>query len=205
MSPSRRARSYLERPPSDPNDLAGFPAKVLRAGTRLHRVHSAVLGAWYFNPDATWRFNPTGSLSRGACYFAERPVAGLLESYKGFRMVDEKDVATKAHFIVELEEDLRLADCCAMAAGDFGVNGEIHTTTDYDLTQEWASSLDDAGFAGIRYYCRSDPSLRLVGFALFDAAGAAPAGGWPAGSDRPVSDAVIAEAEGYGLRIRPTP
>jgi hypothetical protein len=47
--------------------------------------------------------------------------------------------------------------------------------------------------------------MQLVGFALFDEAGAPPPRRWPAGADRPVSDAIIREAEDYGLYVRPTP
>jgi hypothetical protein len=85
------------------------------------------------------------------------------------------------------------------------VNGEIHTTPDYSITQAWASALAAAGFEGVRYLCRSDPGMRLVGFALFDRAGQAPDGRWPQGRDEPVGEAIVREAEAYGLIVRPAP
>lgn len=178
---------------------------VLPVGAEVHRIHSADLGAWYFNAQDTWRFNPCSVAGLGACYLAERPVAGLLETYHGVTVVDEQDIAGKAHFTATLQADVRLADCCVPAAGEFGVNGEIHTTTDYDLTQAWAAALAQVGFAGLRYFCRSDPAMSLVGYAFFDAVGEARPGCWPAGSDAPIGEGILREAEDYGLRVRPTP
>jgi hypothetical protein len=132
-------------------------------------------------------------------------VGGLLESFKGLTVVAEEDVARKAHFTSNLEATVRLADCCSGKAREFGVNGEIHTTTDYVKTQAWASALAQAGFAGIRYFCRSDAALSLVGYAFFDSMGVAPPGRWPAGRDMPISEKILWEAEGYGLSVRPTP
>jgi hypothetical protein len=163
------------------------------------------LGAWYFSGEDTWRFTPCGVTGLGACYFAERPIAGLLESYKGVTMVAEQDVAGKAHFSAVLEMELTLADCCSAAALSFGINAEIHNTTNYELTQAWATAFALAGFAGVRYFCRSNPAMDLVGYALFDAAGEATPGRWPTGYDRPVSDALLRETADYGLQIRPTP
>jgi ribosomal protein S18 acetylase RimI-like enzyme len=203
--PRRSAASYLAAPPPDAAELRGFPRALLAPGTEIHRIHSTALGAWYFSGEETWRFNPCGIPGLGACYFAERAVAGLLESYKGATVVAEQDVAAKAHFTATLEAELKLADCCAATALRFGLNAEIHSTTDYELTQPWATAFSAAGFAGMRYFCRSDPSMALVGYAILDAAGEAPPDRWPTGHDRPIGEALVREAEGYGLRIRPTP
>jgi len=203
--PPRRAPSFLSAPPQDLDKLAGFPELVLHSGTEVHRIHSAAFGAWYFNAADTWRFNPCSVTGLGSCYLAERPVASLLEIYKGVTVVDEHDVADKVHFVAALEADVRLADCCVPAAREFGVNGEIHTTTDYDLTQAWAAALAQTGFAGLRYFCRSDPAMSLIGYAVFDAAGEAPPDRWPAGRDAPIGEDILREAEDYGLHVRPTP
>ena len=178
---------------------------MLSPGTEIHRIHSAALSAWYFNAEDTWRFTPSGVVGLGACYFAERAIAGLLESYKGVTVVAEQDVARKAHFTARLETELRLANCCATAALGFGINAEIHSTTNYALTQAWATAFALAGFAGLRYLCRSDPAMDLVGYALFDRAGKSAVGRWPTGRDQPIGEELLREAEDYGLRIRPTP
>ncbi len=56
-----------------------------------------------------------------------------------------------------------------------------------------------------RHRCRSDPSLQLVGFALFDDRGVPATGRWPDGDDREISEALLAAAAEYGLRIIPKP
>ncbi len=178
---------------------------MLSPGTEIQRIHSAALSAWYSNAKDTWRFTPSGVADLGACYFAERAIAGLLESYKGVTVVAEQDVASKAHFTATLQAELKLADCCATAALGFGINAEIHSTTDYALTQAWATAFALAGFAGVRYLCRSDPAMELVGYALFGTAGESAPGSWPAGRDQPISEGLLRQAEDYGLRIRPTP
>ncbi len=171
----------------------------------MHRIHRATLGTWWFESSDAWRFNPTGAPGVGACYLAETAVAGLLEVFKGVRVIDDADVRARAHFSVTLDRPLRLADVGAAGANAFGVNGEIHSTTDYALTQRWASAFALAGFAGVRYLCRSDPGMKLVAYALFDHAGGAPPGCWPDGSDRPIGDEVLQEAERFGLIVRPAP
>jgi hypothetical protein len=203
--PPRPATSFLSAPPRGHRELVNFPERVLPAGSEVHRIHRATFGAWYFNAEDTWRFNPCAISGLGACYLAERPVAALLETFKGVTVVDEQDVAGRLHFSAHLTAPIRLADCCAPAAREFGVNGEIHSTTDYGMTQSWAAAFATAGFAGIRYLCRADPAMSLVGYALFDVTGEAPRGRWPTGHDRPIGDDILREAEKYGLSVRPAP
>ncbi len=104
-----------------------------------------------------------------------------------------------------MDRDLRLANCCVRAASKFGINAEIHSSTDYDKTQGWAAAFHEAGFDGIRYFLRSDPALKLIGYALFDAAGEAPPGRWPSGPSEPVSPATLTEARRYGFEVIPVP
>lgn len=203
--PRKRAPSFLSPSPTDARRLRSFPALVLPRGSEIHRIHLRAHNPWYFNAQDTWRFSPCGIDGLGACYLAELPVAGLLETFKGVTVVDERDVLQRAHFTAKLGRAVRLADCCAPGARAFGVDGEIHTTTEYDLTQAWAAALGEAGFAGLRYLCRSDPGMSLFGYALFDAAGEAPPGRWPKGRDRPIAEQTLREAEQFGLRVRPTP
>jgi hypothetical protein len=48
-----------------------------------------------------------------------------------------------------------------------GLTAEIHSTSDYNLTQSWALALHEAGYDGIRYKARHDPHGQLVSIALF--------------------------------------
>jgi hypothetical protein len=132
-------------------------------------------------------------------------VGGVLEAFKGMRIVSEEDVAGRRECEILLTRDLRLANCCVAAASKFGVNAEIHTTEDFDKTHAWSAALRRAEFDGIRYFLRSDPSLKLIGYALFNGAGEAPAGTWPDCRSAAISERTLADAAKYGLRIAPTP
>jgi hypothetical protein len=54
--------------------------------------------------------------------------------------------------------------------GLIGLTAEIHSTSDYNLTQGWALALQEAGYNGIRYKARHDPRGQLVSIALFGSA-----------------------------------
>ncbi len=51
--------------------------------------------------------------------------------------------------------------------GLVGLTAEIHSTTDFNLTQGWALAFQEAGYPGIRYKARHDPRGSLVSIALF--------------------------------------
>lgn len=207
MPPDAKASSYLGRPPADSDELKDFPVWALARGTVMYRVHRAVHDAWHFSADPDSRFTPTGRPDIGTCYLAAQPVGALLEALRGERrlLVPEDEVRVRRLFTVTLDRDLPLADVGHQHAGRWSINAEIHTTTDYDKTQAWATALSNAGFAGLRYFCRSDPSLEQVGWALFDEVGPASKDAWPVGTDKLISDDLIDQAAGYGLKILPTP
>jgi hypothetical protein len=199
---SARAASYLGDPPSD---VRQFPRYRLRAGTTIYRIHREEFGPWWFSDDGRGRFDLVLLPGQGTCYLAQRAVGGLLEAFKGMRMVSEEDMAARRECAIVLSRDLLLANCCVAAAGKFGVNAEIHTTEVYGKTQAWAAALRRAGFDGIRYFLRSDPSLKLIGYAIFDVAGEPPAHRWPHGRSADISESALAEAAKYGVRVAPTP
>lgn len=194
---SAEARSHLGKPSGE---LRRFPEYRLRAGTPIYRIHRRDFSPWWFSADGRGRFDLTAGF--GTCYLAQRPLGALLETFRGVRMVSEEDVAARREFVVALARDLRLANCCVAAAARFGVNAEIHTTHEYGKTQAWAAALHRAGFEGIRYFLRSDPSLKLIGYAVF---GEPPPGNWPQGTSEPVSGRAVLDAARYGLRVAPTP
>lgn len=207
MPADASAASYLGDPPDDPAELQGFPAFTLTTGTVIYRVHRATHDPWFFSTDPESRFTPAGLPEIGTCYFAAQPVGALLGALRGDRrrLVPEEEVLARRLFTVTLDRDLRLADLGHRHAGRWSVNAEIHATADYAKTQAWAAALSTAGFRGLRYLCRSDPSLKQVGWALFAKAAPAPEKTWPKGSEESISDDLIDEAAQYGLKILPTP
>jgi hypothetical protein len=200
-----KGRSFLGDPPGDLDELKGFPDATLAAGTVLYRVHRAIYGPWFFSTDAESRFTPAGMPTHGACYWASQRVAALLEALRGERrkLVPEDEVLERRISTAQLDREVRVADLAHQNAGRFGVNAEVHTTPDYDKTQAWAAAFTKAGFEGLRYLCRSDPSVKLVGWALFDRAG--PSTCWPDPLTEEIDDDLIDEAAEYGLKLLPTP
>jgi hypothetical protein len=196
------AASHLQEPPAD---LSGFPVYRLRAGPTIFRNHAARLAPWWFSSSGRGRFDLVLAAGQGTCYLARTEVAGLLETFPGLQVVPEAEVDARATFEVVLARTLRLANCCASSAAQFGANAEIHDGLDYPKCQGWTARFHGAGFDGIRYFVRSDPGRQLIGYALFGAAGEAPADRWPAGASAPVSAEARRDAEKYGLRVEPTP
>ncbi len=96
-----------------------------------------------------------------------------------------------------------LADCTSGLCRRFGLTAEIHSNPDYTRVQAWAAAFAAAGFDGIRYLLRHDPSQRLVGIALFGPAGAAEGSFRPG---EPIGTELLVEAERrFGVRVMPTP
>ena len=194
-----RRRSSL---PDPPDDLSRFPVRAVATTTPLWRVHSAHHDARWFCHDLECRFDlpdPNGTL-----YCAERPVGCLAEVFQGFTLVDEGAVRNRLLSRLRVPRRLRVADCTSARARGFGCTGEIHAGSDYDRTQRWARAFHAAGFDGIRYTLRSDPSLRLTGVAVFGPAGGF--GGWVKPRPLPIPADVLREAQTrFGLRILPLP
>ena len=104
---------------------------------------------------------------------------------------------------LHVSEDVTLADCSESGALVFGVTAAIHSSENYERTQEWAAAFANAGFAGIRYLVNHDPAQDLVGVALFGPAGAEDR---PAAESRTIESGLIdAARERFGIIVLPTP
>jgi hypothetical protein len=152
-----------------PEDLSGFPAHQLAPGQVLARIHRADRKSGFYSSDGSGRFDLP--LPHGTCYLGEEPLASFVEVFREAAVVAEALVNTKVLSFIQLPDDVRLADVTAPKSRRFGVTGEIHTSTAYGITQAWAAALHRAGFDGIRYLVRHDPSQRLTGVALFGPGG----------------------------------
>lgn len=194
----------LPAPPADPRGLEAFPRVVLPAGARLLRIHRQRHGPLWFRHDGEGRFDLPPP--RGTLYAAADPLGAYVEVFRHIRFVPEEEVAARRLSTLATRRDMSLADGTARRTLAFGLTGALHTTPAYIETQAWAAALAAAGFDGLRYLVRHDPAQRLVGFALFGAAGAAAAGGdWEVASTRPISDALIRQVQDrFGLSILPT-
>lgn len=156
--------------------LAGFPAYDLMADEPLHRAHHHASGPWWFSSTGG-RFDlPT---PHGTCYLANNPLAALRERL-GPVLAQRTSIPASL-----LEESVvsrlrvprthRLADLQASTASEFGVTRELETMVPYAVPQAWARALHSAGLQGVRYGPRFSTGP-TSSYAVFGAAGAAPAG-----------------------------
>jgi hypothetical protein len=192
----------LLRPPAEV--LLDFPAFRVEPGEQLYRVHKEKNSPLYFSQGTTGRFDLPEITGRGTCYFAGAPVGAFLEVFWRENYVAESDVSARHLFTGTVKEPLILADMCSPTAGKFGINGEVHTTTDYAVTQDWARILQVHGFDGVRYLTRSDPSLEQAGIALFGPAGAQSTDTRLSGSSAAIGQELVDQAADYGVVVMPT-
>lgn len=185
--------------------LARFPRRTLRADRVVHRIHRAASDPWWFSADGSGRFDPVGVAGIGACYLAEHPLGAWVEVFRKALLISEAEVANRAPTATTVGRPLRLADLTSRRALGFGVTASLGAEERYERSQAFAAEAASAGFDGVRYLVRHDPSQRLYGIALFGPPGAG-GEGWPADRDGPIPDELIAEAgAAFGCRVLPTP
>lgn len=164
-----RGTPHLQAPPPPARLRGVFPSRAYRAGAVLYRSHPGGRGPWWFSCSAEGRFDLAAPL--GTCYLAEDELVTLLETWGGLQVVPSYLADTRAVSTVAVARNRGLADLTDNQATGFGVTAEVFTTTDYDLTQLWASALHSAGFSGVRYWARHDLRHGHACVALFDTAG----------------------------------
>lgn len=155
--------------PAPPDELPELPSTKLGA-TALWRIHTADAAPWFFDVGPDGRFNLAES---GTCYLAEKPIGAFVEKFGRLLhpggaipepLVDAQRLSRLHPPKVKVVD---LTDPAIL--GLIGLTAEIHSTTDYNLTQGWALALQEAGYAGIRYRARHDPRGQLISIALFGA------------------------------------
>ncbi|MEK7422350.1 MAG: RES family NAD+ phosphorylase [Actinomycetota bacterium] len=150
----------LEEPPGS---LAGFPAAVLDRSRVLARIHRAHTSPIFFSTSGNGRFDVS---PEGTLYLAESDEGAFLEVFRG-RVVALEEAAARRLAFIGLRRDVQLADLTSTSSRGFGITAEIHVTRDYARCQTWAMALHAAGFEGVLYSLRHDPSGSSLGVALF--------------------------------------
>lgn len=153
--------------PAPPEDLPELPSAKLGTNS-LWRIHAADIAPWFFDVGPDGRFNLAES---GTCYLAEEPIGAFVEKFG--RLLRPGGVIPEP--LVDSQRLSRLRPPKASVVdltdptvlGLVGLTAEIHSTTDYNLTQGWALAFQEAGYAGIRYKARHDPRGELNSIALF--------------------------------------
>lgn len=152
--------------PAPPDDLPELPSTKLGVKP-LWRIHAGV-APWFFDTGPDGRFNLAES---GTCYLAEEPIGAFVEKFG--RLLRPGGVIPEP--LVDAQRLSRLRPPKANVVdltdptvlGLIGLTAEIHSISDYNLTQGWAFVLHGAGYDGIRYKARHDPRGELVSIALF--------------------------------------
>lgn len=153
--------------PAPTVDLPELPSAKLGTDV-LWRIHAADVAPWFFDAGPDGRFNLADS---GTCYLSEEPIGAFVEKFG--RLLRPGGVIPEP--LVDMQRLSRLRPPKANVVdltnpkvlGLAGLTAEIHTTTDYALTQSWALALRNAGYAGMRYKARHDPRGQLTSIALF--------------------------------------
>lgn len=156
-------------------DVAKLPGRTLKAGTLLYRIHRAGLGPWFFDGSGRGRFDPTGSPGRGACYWAEEPLAGWVEVFRTRMLLPESEIRARALSSVTLEHDLAVRDLTPKTALRAGVTAALTAGADYTEAHALADALQGRHPA-VRWRLRHDLSQKLIGIAWFGEAGPATTG-----------------------------
>jgi hypothetical protein len=153
--------------PAPPDDLPELPTTKL--GTKaLWRIDAANVNPWFFDVRPDGRFNLAES---GTCYLAEQPIGAFVEKFG--RLLRPGGAIPEPLVDTQRLSKLRPPKASVVDLTDptvlglIGLTAEIHSTTDYDLTRDWALALQEAGYAGIRYKARHDPRGQLASIALF--------------------------------------
>lgn len=162
----------LPMPPTGPADLADFPVLIWRAHQPLTRIHRQEFGSVFFGTDQDGRWNPPESDSDwGTCYLSTHPVGAALEVFGRLRKLPQREIDRRVMATIYLASDVRLADMTdASVVGRFGLTAEVSAgaaDTAYSRTQQWGLRLREAGFGGVHYAARHDPTLGSRSIALF--------------------------------------
>ena len=175
----------LAEPPAELAGLVPFPHTQLR-GEVLHRIFrdrdprtGRVRGPFYFASadDAGGGGRYDLPPPNGSCYLAREKIGAWLEKFRS-TYVALDDLRAHRMLTTRAPYSLRAADLLAAAARGFGVTGDIHTTTDYALTRQWASRLHQVGFRALHGKVRHDPGLEHRSVTLFDQQGQRMPYGW---------------------------
>jgi hypothetical protein len=165
VSAASRAVLHLAQPPPPAQLKSAFPAREYPAGATVFRSHGHGKGPRWFSSSGAGRFDLASP--NGTCYVAESEVVTLLESWGGLQVVPSYVAAERDTSRLSLGNGVAVADLTSNLAVQYGVTSEIFTTTDYGLTQLWASAFRQAGFGGIRYWARHDLAHTAACLALF--------------------------------------
>jgi hypothetical protein len=144
--------------------LLRLPQKLIRLSQRKYAdpIHWSQLGIHRFDsPGARW----------GVLYTSNRTETAILEVF-GDQWITDRQVSLsdlESYDVCEIEvrRSLRVLNATGKHLNRLGLDANFFATTDYSVTQTWASALmtHPQAPAGIRYNARKNP--RRINYAIF--------------------------------------
>lgn len=169
--------------PPLPEQLADFPTYGLAAGSVVVRIYRHVGGRspLYYGgvSDHSGRFDPPpGVTDFGTLYAADNEDGSFAETLGRERHgqpISQTEIIARSVAALRTRADIRLADFTDRSiVGRFKLTASASAGADRDTIaacQRWAAALWSAGFSGVRYRARHDPSLRSMSYAVFSSPG----------------------------------
>ena len=150
-------------------DLKVFPRHTLHPDRVLYRIHRAHNDPLYFARSGAGRFDLVSDDNEpGTCYCALSAVGAFLETFRRNRVIPTRMIDQRALSTLSLTRSMRLADMTdSRVIGLYGIEGDVSAGADYTEPQKWAVRLFEAGFDGIFYATRHDPSFTERSVAIF--------------------------------------
>ena len=176
---------------ADPED---FPAVIFEVGHSLFRIHRSMYDPLHYSASDTGRWDPPvhARAEYGTCYLAESTLGAYLEVFGRTVPIRESQLNERVVSEIQVTRPLRLADLTSGAmAGRVGPIPELSVGPSYTEAQQLSARLRDAGFDGIRYHARHDPTAGSRSIAVFSDAAAS----LSLTKTMPIPDHVIATGE----------
>lgn len=197
--------------PSATVRLRAFPTRTLAIGTKLHRIHHANLGPYWFSSydaddERGGRFDLPAP--NGSSYWALQPAASFLETIarRPLSIVPLELLDRFSLSVVELPAALVAANAPVKAARGFGLTAEFHSALAYAATRRWASALFDAGHRALIAIPRHDVTAKLRSVTLFGRGGEHMPAGWKRRTATgPIPASLVDQMAGWGIRCLPIP
>lgn len=149
-------------------DLGSFPVHTVHQDRVLYRIHRATNDPIVFSQSGQHRFDLTDEAEIGTCYCALSELGAFVETFRRIRHIPQHVVDERALSSLSLSRPLKLADLTDRSIiGSFGIAGDVSTGTDYAASQQLGARLYEAGFDGVFYAARHDPSFTERSVAVF--------------------------------------
>lgn len=206
-------------PPNDPRLLATLPCYEVPAEWVLHRGHNAGNSLVYFSHDGYGRFDPPTHErdNYGTCYFAGSDEGAFLEKLGRLGpYLNEERIRGVVMGEASPSRNLCLADLTnrLVIGAPFYIDNDIASGREYLLAQAYGAALRAAGWDGVTYWARHDPTQQERSFAIFGPPGAQPfeegASGVSAGqfdriTSQPIANDLLDRMERkHGIVVVPT-